>query len=310
MFRSNKFHKRQSEVQSNQNSYNCAPMQNNYRYERRDEPISLQHSRNSGQSYDEYSQIPVTRVNYDRNMSQGSQNISRNSGLPVRRSYEDLQRQPNQRMNRFGPRTRNQKSSLSWQDTHVEPLGVNIRERYLDDTKQQRSISRDATSLDLMRVSPERVEEDFTKTSEDFQSKFDITKEKDNKQQKQSQNDSNQLETLTQLLSQMNLISLTQSQMSNVCSQNLSLSNMNEIETSQKPLITSQNPPSTLKADKAVKKAPAKKKKTENCSETEECKQEANKEKEETKKKSDTPAQKTLSNKNKKTKVILVFLYD
>lgn len=159
-----------------------------------------------------------------------------------------------------------------------------------------------------MRVSPDRVEENVTKISEDFQPKCEISKEKDNKQQKQSQNDSNQLETLTQLLSQMNLINLTQSQMSNVCSQNLSLSNMNEIETSQKPLLSPQNPPPTLKADKVVKKAPAKKKKIENRGETKECKQEAIKEKEETKKKSTTTNQKTLSNENKKMEVILVFI--
>ena len=258
MFRSIRGNRRPANIQNQQNSFSTQPMQNNIKAERRDEYMYSQQSRNLGNVYDEYDQKQTERSNFDRPLSQSSQRISRNSGTNGRR-YDNTPNNSPQRINRFGPRVKNQRSSMSWQDTHVEPLGVKVKDKYLDDTLQQRWISRDGSVLDLIQVSPEKVEEDVTKDFEDFQSKFDIKRENVKKKQKEANNDTNQIDHLTQLLSQIS-INLAQSQLSNACSQNTSVSNANSAEVSDN---LKQKQSANLKSTKESTKPSGKVKKSE-----------------------------------------------
>jgi len=124
---------------------------------------------------------------------------------PMRKSYEENNDCYSQDNSDFGPRIRRQKSSMSCQDFDSNPRRIQRVKRRLPENRyiQQRSISRDANSLELMGVSPERSNEELPMQTESLPAQqINLTQQP--LLQSQSINPC-QLDQLTNLLSQLNM---------------------------------------------------------------------------------------------------------
>ena len=140
--------------------------------------------------------------------------------------YDTMQYQPRQSQdslqqnfgrNGFGSRFKKQRSSMSCNDYGSENFGMhNYRRRTTDQLNDPRSISKEANSLELMGVSPDRQLDDVAKLHENFQSTY-MTQAPQPVPMPQIGNNE-QMSQLTQLLSQFNM-NIVNSQIANMSDQ-------------------------------------------------------------------------------------------
>ena len=170
------------------------------------------------------------RNSFGRSGSQFSAYSDGHAGYPEHRRYPEQGAGMDglRNGNGFGQRVKNHRSSMSCQDFGGDALvAQNFRKRTTDLVRDRRSISRDAHSLDLMGVSPDRLSDDVVKMHENFQShkvlpqKEQLSHEVLIKDQSSFQSNlaqNSQIEQFTQLLSQLNM-NLVNSQLTNFATQ-------------------------------------------------------------------------------------------